>query len=171
MRVVGGEEPVLQLLDEAGFLFGLLDGRELFEVGVLEQFGRQGPIVAQEQHGHFFQTGLAGRGLHPRPPFRLTEVLAAQGELLQIVVQQQEGPLGIHAGGEELQHVLPLGDLLLGVGQLAAQVREGAVGRVEHLVVRVVFGTGRRFDRRARLPHCSRHVFFRSRAGSDPSRP
>ena len=171
MRVVGREEPVLQLLNEAGLLLSLFDGRKLFEVGVLEQFGRQRPIVSQEQHGHFLQTGFARRRLHPRPPFRLTEVLAAQGELLEIVIQQQEGPLRIHAGGKELQHALPLGDLLLGVSQFATQVRERAVGRVEHLVVRVVFGTGRRFDRRARLPHYSRHVFFRSRAGSDPSRP
>ena len=40
MRVVRGEEPVLQLLNEAGLLLSLFNGRKLFEVGVLEQFGR-----------------------------------------------------------------------------------------------------------------------------------
>ena len=147
-----------QLLHQPQFLLGLLGAGEPVGAGVRLQFRRHGTLGAQKQKRQFFQPRLAGGGEHLRPPVGRGEIAARERELLKIILQRQPRALRIRARGERAQDFLAPADGGLGVGQLAAQVGEGAAGLRQNLVVRVVFV---RAAARRPVPvsdWCSRHL-------------
>ena len=137
-----GQKPVFQLLNELLVLFGLFHCGKPFEIGVGHQFCGQRTVGAQKEQGGFLQSRLALGRHQARPPFLAGEILARKAETLEVILQQQPGSLGIHAGGEVLQPFRAFGDRRLGVGQFAPQVGERAVGLLQYDVVGIVLGGG-----------------------------
>ena len=125
--------------DQALFLLGLLGAGEAFRAGVGLQFRRHGTFGAQKQKRQFLQPGPALRGEHFGPPVGGGEIAAREREFLEIILERQPGALRVRAGGEDFQELVALVDGGLGIGQLPAQVGEGAVSLRQHLVVGVVF--------------------------------
>ena len=139
---LGREEPVFHFLDELPLEFGLLDFGEASEVGVRGKFGGQRAFGAEEEEGEFLEACAALDVEEFGPPIFAGKIFAGEGELLEIVFEEEPCALGIGAGGEDAEHFLASGDGGLGVGEFAAEVGEGAVGFGEDAVVGVVFGCG-----------------------------
>jgi len=133
-----GEEPTFEVGDKLLITFGLLLEGETFKVGVPDEFGGQGAIGAEEEVSGFFEAALALGAHEFGPPVIAGEIASRQRQFLKIVLEQEPGALGIPAGGELAEDDAAFGDGALGVGELAAQVREGAIGAPEHVVVSVV---------------------------------
>ena len=98
-----GEKPVFQALHQVLFLFRLLDFGKSGRVGVRKQLGGERTAGAQKQDGRFFQALFAPGREHARPPIVAGEILARQGKLLKIILQQQPGALRVVAVGEDVE--------------------------------------------------------------------
>ena len=144
VRVRWWQQPAFQLLNKFLFLLGLCDFSKAFEIGVRQQFSGQRTIRAQEEQGGLLQPLLAPGPHQARPPVLAGEILAREGEPLEVILQQQPGPLWIGAVGEVLQPFSAFGDSGLGIGEFASQISKSAVGFLEHDVVGIVLGGGNR---------------------------
>ena len=137
-RQRGWRQPVFEFLDEALLLFVLLGPGKTVGAGMHLQFRRHGTFGAQKQKCQLLQPRPALGVQQPRPPVRVGKILPGQRKSFEIILEQQPRTLGIGTGRETFQNVLALVDRRLGVGEFAAQIREGAIGLRQHLVVRVV---------------------------------
>ena len=144
VRVRWWQQPVFQLLNKFLFLLGLCDFSKAFEIGVRQQFSGQRTIRAQEEQGGLLQPRLAPGPHQARPPVLAGKILAREREPLEVILQQQPGPLWIGAVGKVLQPFSAFGDSGLGIGELASQISKSAVGFFEHDVVGIVLGGGNR---------------------------
>jgi hypothetical protein len=109
VQLLRRQQPFLQLSDEFLLLLGGLDFGEAFQVRMRNQLRGQRSVVLQEQQRGFLQPCLAGGGEHARPPGCAWKVFPGQGELLEIILQEQEGPLRIRAIREDVQQLRSLG--------------------------------------------------------------
>ena len=140
MRGLSREEPSFELADELLFLSCLLRLGKTIGVAVRNQLGGQRAPGTKKEKRHLFQTGLALRRQKPRPPFGARKVFAGEGELLEIILEQQPCALRIGARREAVQQLLAFAHGGFGVGQFPAQVSERTIGLGENRMMRVVPG-------------------------------
>ena len=87
------EEPVFEFADEFLFLLGFLDFGETIEVGVSGQFRGRRAAGAEKQECEFFQARFSLGREQTRPPVRRGKIPAGKRELLEVILEQQPGPL------------------------------------------------------------------------------
>ena len=134
------EHPFLEALEKLMVFFSLLHLGKAREVGVRHQLvGHRAPRLHEHQR-QVLESNVPAALRHAAPPVVLAKILAGQVELVEIILQQKPRTLRIVARRKNLQQLGPLGHVLLGFGQLVAQVGEVAVGVVDDSVVRVVLG-------------------------------
>ena len=124
----GRKKPVLKLLDKGALFLVVLDFGKAAQVGMGLQLGGQRPIGAQEKDGRLFQSFFALGRDDFGPPILAGKILAREGELLEIVLQQEPGALRIAAFGEDIEKFGAFRHSGLGIGQFPAQIGLSAVG-------------------------------------------
>ena len=140
VRGCRGEEPVLEIEQLPLLLLGLLQLGEPRDVGVGGELGGEGTTGAQEEHRHLLEPVATRRRHHSRPPILAAKILPRQAQLLKVILQQQPGPLGIRAPGEQPQDLLPLRHPRLGVRELPTELRQRPIRLGKNVMMGVVLG-------------------------------
>lgn len=138
VKLLRGEQPFLELSDEFFLLLGGFDFGEALEVGVRHQLAGERTVVFEEKKGGLFQARFASDRKHARPPGGAREIFAGEGELLEVIFEEEEGALRIGAVGEDVQEIGTFGDGGLGVRELAAQIGEGAVSFIQNIMMCII---------------------------------
>ena len=138
----GWEHPVLQFSEHRPFSLGLFNFIEPLEVRVLGQFRGHLPAGSQEHNRQGFEPFLALDRHHILPPIVAGEILAAELEFVEVILEQNPSALGILAGGEEIEQFPAIVFVLAGIGKFAAQFSQHTVRIIQRRSVGVVFHSG-----------------------------
>ena len=118
----------------------LLDLSESIRIGVGDQFRRERAPGSQKENGQFLDPVFALGVQQARPPFLARKIFSRQREFLEIIFQQQPGPLGIQASREHPQQILALSHRAFGIGQFPPQISQRTIRLRQYSMVRVVLG-------------------------------
>ena len=114
------KHPIFQILIDGPFPFRFLNFIEPFKIGKLGQFGRHLSASTKKNNRKGFQSFLALYGRNILPPFVPREILAAQFQFVEVILQKKPSSLGILAGGEQLEQVSTFIFVFPSVGKFTA---------------------------------------------------